>query len=84
LSSDGLTILPSKRRMAVSYTYWGRPLKVQDKIFEFKVEDYTTLMVGRLHFGKDFYESYAYVQRGDGTIYRYSLDRLTYLEEVRW
>lgn len=48
------------------------------KLFLFKVQDYTTELVGRYNKEKDCY----YVQRGDGSKYEYDAYRVTWKQEL--
>ena len=50
----------------------------KDLIFTFKVQDYTTELVGRYHADGDFY----YVQRGDGFVRKYDADRVENSKEL--
>lgn len=48
-------------------------------IYIFKVRDYTTILVGK----RNVKEGYYYVQRGDGTKYKYDDDRITHSVKIR-
>ena len=48
------------------------------KIFIFKVQDYTTELIGRYDEKEDSY----YVQRGDGTKYSYKSSRCEWVREL--
>lgn len=44
------------------------------EVFLFKVKDYTTILVGQ----RNEDEKYFFVQRGDGTMYKYNYDRIVW------
>ena len=48
------------------------------RLFIFKVQDYTTVLIGRYNEEKDCY----YVQRGDGTKYEYESYRIEWMREL--
>jgi hypothetical protein len=48
------------------------------KLFLFKVQDYTTELIGRYNEEKDCY----YVQGGDGSKYEYDSDRVVWKREL--
>lgn len=57
-------------------------IKDIDNIFEFKVKDYETVLVGRM--GVDEYgERYFYVQKADGTIYKYLSYQIEFAVRIR-
>lgn len=47
-----------------------------DKMYMFKVKDYTTMLLGRKCKGNKDVEQFYYVQRGDGETYAYDWYRL--------
>lgn len=49
-----------------------------DDIYLFKVADYTTILLGRY----DVINKSYYIQRGDGTKYEYSEDRITWKQKL--
>ena len=50
----------------------------KDEIHIFKVRDYTTRLVGRKNEKGNFF----YIQRGDGFMYKYDSDRVTFSEKI--
>lgn len=50
-------------------------------IYKFKVKDYTTILVGQM-FLDEFNEEVYYVQRGDGTKYKYDKFRIEWSEKI--
>ena len=51
-----------------------------DNIFLFKVSDYTTIILGRFN----EQERYYYVERGDGTKYKYEEDRIMWKQKLEF
>ena len=65
----------------VEYLKQGQSLpldSVSNRLFIFKVQDYTTELIGRYNEEKDCY----YVQRGDGSKYEYESYRIEWKREL--
>lgn len=59
----------------------GGDHKIMD-IYQFKVKDYTTIMIGQMEFNHDIREKVFYVQRGDGTKYSYGEYRVEWWRKI--
>jgi len=51
----------------------------EDEMYLFKVDGYTTHLVGRKNEKEGFY----YIQRGDGFIYKYDFDRIEFSVKLK-
>ena len=53
-------------------------------IYTFKVTDYTTILLGRYHKSEDplISDGYFYIERGDGTRYKYAEYRIEWAEVI--
>ena len=52
----------------------------KDKMYSFKVSDYTTEIVGRKNEEGNFF----YIQRGDGAVHKYDAGRVTQATELNY
>ena len=52
----------------------------KDEIYVFKVRDYTTELVGRKNIEGDFF----YIQRGDGSVYKYDSYRVVFSKKLNY
>ena len=54
------------------------------KMYKFKVSDYTTILIGRYHKSDDMFikEGYFYIERGDGTRYKYAEYRIDWVKVI--